>query len=245
MDGCSYKEMMIKYFFDLIVYLVDLPNKIKVINFFKKKFSKDKINLIDIGAHKGETIFLFLKNFQINKIIAFEPNKILFQNLKEKINDPRISIYNYGVGLYRSEKDLQITIDSASSTINKINTDSKYFERKKKYFLLKKNQSFIQRSEKIEIINLSDFTLSKEEKIDILKIDTEGYEYNVIKGIDSIDFKKIKFIYFEHHYDLMIEKGYKFRDINAILKKNNFVLKFKIKMNFRKSFEYIYSSNDV
>ena len=31
-----------------------------------------------------------------------------------------------------------------------------------------------------------------------------------------------KYIYFEHHYDLMIDKKYKFRDINNLLKKNNF-----------------------
>ena len=40
----------------------------------------------------------------------------------------------------------------------------------------------------------------------------------------------------------MIDKKYKFRDINNLLKKNNFQ-KLKIKMKFRKSFEYIYGSN--
>ena len=90
---------------------------------------------------------------------------------------------------------------------------------------------------------MSDFILDKEKKIDILKIDTEGYEFNILRGINSIDFKKIKFIYFEHHYDLMIEKGYKFNDINRLLKKIKFNQKYKIKMKFRKSFEYIYSSN--
>ena len=94
----------------------------------------------------------------------------------------------------------------------------------------------------IEVVNLSEFILNKEKKIDILKIDTEGYEFNILKGIHQLDFNKIRFIYFEHHYDLMIEKKYKFRDINELLKKNNFLLKYKLKMKFRKSFEYIYES---
>ena len=76
--------------------------------------------------------------------------------------------------------------------------------------------------------------------IDILKIDTEGYEYNILKGIKKTDFNKINFIYFEHHYDLMIEKNYKFSDIDRLLNENNFQKVLKIKMKFRKTFEYIY-----
>ena len=41
----------------------------------------------------------------------------------------------------------------------------------------------------------------------------------------------------------MIDKGYKFSDINKLLKNNNFTLKYKLRMKFRKSFEYIYESN--
>ena len=73
-----------------------------------------------------------------------------------------------------------------------------------------------------------------------MKIDTEGFEFNILKGIKRPDFKKIKYIYFEHHYDLMINKGYNFSDINSLLIQNNFEKIFKIKMKFRKSFEYIY-----
>ena len=45
---------------------------------------------------------------------------------------------------------------------------------------------------------------------------------------------------FEHHYDNMIIKNYKFRDINQLLKQNNFYQIYKYKMPFRKTFEYIY-----
>ena len=42
----------------------------------------------------------------------------------------------------------------------------------------------------------------------------------------------------------MIKKGYKYSDINEILKKKGFNLKFKLKMKFRKSFEYIYEASE-
>ena len=71
----------------------------------------------------------------------------------------------------------------------------------------------------MKIVNLSKFLLNKEKSIDILKIDTEGYEFNILNGIESEDFKKINYIYFEHHYDLMNKKKYKFSDIDKLLKK--------------------------
>ena len=54
--------------------------------------------------------------------------------------------------------------------------------------------------------------------------------------------KKIKIILFEHHYDDMIKKGYKFGDIHSFLAENNFEQIFKSKMPFRKTFEYIYKN---
>ena len=80
----------------------------------------------------------------------------------------------------------------------------------------------------------------KIDKIDLLKIDTEGYELNVVKGFGiSIDIVKV--IIFEHHYDLMISKNYTYSDINRHLVNKGFYLKYKFKMPFRKTFEYIYS----
>ena len=81
-------------------------------------------------------------------------------------------------------------------------------------------------------------------KISFLKIDTEGYEYEILKGLK----KKIQFvdtIMFEHHYDNMIIKNYTFRDMNNFLKMNNFNQIYKSKMPFRKTFEYIYKRKEL
>ena len=45
---------------------------------------------------------------------------------------------------------------------------------------------------------------------------------------------------FEHHYDSMLKKDYKFNDINNYLVENNFTQILKLKMPFRKTFEYLY-----
>ena len=85
--------------------------------------------------------------------------------------------------------------------------------------------------------------ITKYKNIDFLKIDTEGYEMNVLLGLDN-QFNKVSLIMFEHHYHNMIIKNYKFKDINELLKKNNFVQIYKYKMPFRKTFEYIYVKKD-
>ena len=72
-----------------------------------------------------------------------------------------------------------------------------------------------------------------------MKIDTEGYEFKVLIGLKD-KLQKVKIVLFEHHYDDMLKKGYTFSDINALLVKNNFKQIYKIKMPFRKTFEYIY-----
>ena len=81
--------------------------------------------------------------------------------------------------------------------------------------------------------------LNNLDKVSFLKIDTEGYEFEILKGLK----KKIQLvdtIMFEHHYDNMIIKNYTFTDINSLLKENNFNQIYKSKMPFRKTFEYIY-----
>ena len=78
----------------------------------------------------------------------------------------------------------------------------------------------------------------------MLKIDTEGYEYYILRGLGEF-IKNVKVIYFEHHYDLMIKKGYKFSDMNKLLLSFGFKKEFKEKMIFRKSFEYIYINSKI
>ena len=226
------------------VYFVDYTNKKKILNYFRSKLKDVFLIAIDVGTHKGETIDFFLDNFNIKQIFCCEPNTKVFSELnnKKKYQDEKIKLFNLGLGQLNEEKQLSILRDSSSSTLNPFNENSKYFKRKKKilnYFSY--SDEYISKKELVKILKTSDFINQNQIKdIDVLKIDTEGYEYKILKGINNDQFKFIKFIYFEHHYDLMLNKGYKFRDINDFLVEKGFKKSFKIKMKFRKTFEYIY-----
>ena len=234
-----------KFLFNLLTFLVDLNHKKKIIYFFKRKLKNKSIKVIDVGAHKGETINLFSKNFNLQSIVCYEASKKNYVNLesfkKKKLNF-EISIRNIALGSIEKEMDFFQTSESSSSTFCKIDFNSKYFKRKKKILDFFNRENYIIDKQKIKLHTLAnEFKKFNYNKFDILKIDTEGFEFDVILGAKD-NIKKIKYIYFEHHFDSMIIKNYKFSQINEYLNKYNFKKLFKIKMPFRKTFEYIYEN---
>jgi len=237
------------FFLKIGLFFIDIFNKIKIISFLKKKFKNEKIVIIDVGAHTGETVDLFYNNFLIKKIICYEASKINFIKLSKKIKknkkfDGIIELNNIGLGKEISKLTFHQTIESSSSTFCKINYQSEYYKRKKKILNLFLDGNYVNNSEEVLIVPLKDeFKKYDLDKIDILKIDTEGYELNVLKGLDN-KINLVKYIYFEHHYDNMILKNYTFQTINSYLVKCGFKKSFKLKMPLRKTFEYIYENKD-
>ena len=227
-----------------LIGIVDLSNKKKIINFFKSKFNRKLVLIFDIGAHKGESVKLFMKHLNIKKIYSFEPNISLYNSLinNKYLNNEKVEFFNFALGNINEKKNLNILSDTSSSTFNYLDENTKYFKKKSKIITLFSNlNKFYSERQDSKIVKSSDFIKENNiEYINILKIDTEGYEYSILNGLIADNFKKIDYIYFEHHYDLMIKKKYNFTDINYLLKKNNFKKVFKVKMKFRKTLEYIY-----
>ena len=224
----------------LILSIFDLFTQQKIINALSKKIKDNKINiLLDVGSHKGDYISSLNKKFSIENIYCFEPNPDIFEILKKKFNKPYIKLFNYGISKKRGNVSFNKNIESSSSSINDLNSNSKYY--KKKFFLLnlfKAQEVTTKINIKVERLD-NILNYHKIEFVDLLKVDTEGYELNVIESLGNY-ISKIKIIHFEHHFDDMILKNYNLTDIHELLIKNGFKKFFKIKMKFRKSFEYIY-----
>ena len=229
------------------INIFDFFHKKKIINFIKKNLNLNDFNLlIDVGGHHGETIDLFCKNFKIVKLISIEASPKNFEVLKSKVKilkkiffDTTILIEQLTLGNQNKLVNIKQFEESSSSTIKEIDKNSSYY--KKKFRLLnffKKKEVF--KEIETKLTKLNDYLIKNNiNEVDFLKIDTEGSEFDILCGLEN-SIKKVKVIYFEHHYDLMIKKKYKFSDINNLLLNNNFKKVFKIKMPFRKVFEYIY-----
>lgn len=235
-----------KSILNIILFFIDFSHKNKIINFFKYKFKDQPLTIIDVGAHVGETISLFLKNFTIKKIICYEASRLNFNKLANSKNFKKNNIFLNNIALGSKETELEFfqTSESSSSTFCKIDQNSNYFKRKKSILNIFNREEYILKSELIKTVTLkNEFNKYDLKRIDILKIDTEGFEFDVIRGADE-SLKLVNFILFEHHYDQMIIKNYKFSQINEYLTKLNFKKIIKFKMPFRKTFEYIYGNED-
>lgn len=228
---------LIKFCLSLFDYLTEK----KIINQLKRVFlNKKTISVIDIGAHKGEYISSIIKNFNISKAYCFEPNPKVFKILNNKISlNKKIELLNYGASNNSGNILFNENIESSSSSINELNKNSNYY--KKKFFLLNfLGLNEVTKKIEIKVVTLSDFIVENNiNKIDLLKIDTEGHEFQVLSGLKD-KMHMINLIHIEHHFDDMIIKDYKLTDIHNLLIKKGFKKYFKIKMRFRKSFEYLY-----
>ncbi len=223
-----------------ILNIFDFFTQQKILRELEKKIIKKKIKiLIDVGSHKGEYISSLKSRFYIDNIFGFEPNPNVFQILKKRFKDSNIHLFNQGISDTSGYIQLNKNLDSSSSSINNLNTESKYY--KKKYFFLNiLNLKQVSTKIDIHVLRLDEFINKNNiKKIDLLKIDTEGYEFKVLKSIGE-KIKDVGIVHFEHHFDDMIIKNYSLTDIHSYLTKKGFVKFFKIKMKFRKSFEYLY-----
>ena len=237
---------MIFFFTSKILNFFDFFHKKKIIKKIIETQKNTQIEIVfDIGGHRGESIKLFLQNFNVEKIYSFEPSdlnfKILSKNtllLQKKFKNTSIFIENYAVGNLNKNVELNYLNETSSSTIRSLNSNSQYFKKKEKYFGKLINKKYL-----VKQIEFKDYLKKKRiNKIDLLKIDTEGYELEVLRGLKDL-IKNVSIILFEHHYDNMIIKDYTFRDIHDLLINNGFQKIYKIKMPFRKSFDYIYKRN--
>jgi FkbM family methyltransferase len=235
---------MVKFLVKSLLNFFDNISKKKVLSLLNNIFN-DKINyIIDVGSHHGETIIFLNNNFKYNKIFAFEPSSYNYKVLKKKINfinNNNIFLINKGIGIKNEKKILTQLTDSSSCTYCLVKQDSKYFINKKKIF----NFKDVNTTEETQTISLKAFMIANKLKyVNYLKTDTEGFELNVLKSLENF-INKVKLIHFEHHYDDMYIKNYKFSDIHRYLLSNNFIQVYKFKMYFRKSFEYFYLNNSL
>ena len=196
-------------------------------NIHQKRISKFLQNrsiktIIDVGAHKGEFAQKALQMESVNKIIAFEPQKKIFNLLKEKFSDnDKVVLNNFALSDKVEKRIMKINKMTATSTLNhEINNDSLYF--KFKSFLLYQKNSIIDEEE----IDTTTFDAFFNEEIfnenTLLKIDTEGYEMHVLKGSEQ-KIKEVKYILIENQFSKMY-KNVNFRDCHDFLRKKNFKL---------------------
>ena len=163
---------------------------------FIKNISNELFFCIDIGANVGKYTELLLKETDAN-IVSFEPLKEAFQDLKkiELKNIDRLKVFNYAIGEKNEILELNYSnnkSEKASFTEHLEKLSFYEFNKNKK---VKTNvltlDTFIKKN--LDIFNIKE--------IDLIKIDTEGFELEVIKGAqETIKIMSPKYIQLEFNW---------------------------------------------
>lgn len=170
-------------------------------NFIKIISSSLKLTL-DIGANTGKYTQLILDETKSN-VISFEPLKEAFKDLKniEKVYPERLKAFNYAVG----DKNEYLDLNTSNSKSEKASFSK---DTDKLTFYEQENSIKIN----TEVITLDSFfknnpKLIDEKELDFIKIDTEGFELEVIIGAKNlIEKKKPKFIQLEFNWHQLFKK---------------------------------------
>ena len=232
-----------KNIFNILLNELDNYIQKKNIDVLKKNLNKNLALYVDVGSHYGEMIKTISNEFNVKKIFAFEPNPACISSLKN-LNQNNVKIFQTALGEKNGFAQLNIGYISSMSTINNLNYESFYTKIKKLVIRLFYLRNTIYRN-KIKVKKSLLFNILKKnkvKKIDLIKIDTEGHEFNVLKGLRNY-IKKTNIVLLEYHYDDSLIKNYNFEKLNLFFVKNNFKLISKNKMLLRKGFELIYKNS--
>ena len=163
------------------IFEVDIKESIERKTFFLKSYEKDRMSylinnskksniFIDVGAHIG--FYSILTSDHFKQVYSFEPNfrnyQKLLKNIKQNKLERKIRTFNHGLG----EKQQKLKGISASKG-ELIQTSGFYVSQNNK---TGEDVLILKGDDVIKLVN-EDITL---------KIDVEGYEYNVLKGLKTI-----------------------------------------------------------
>ncbi len=202
----------------------------------KVLIDKENPLIFDVGANNGSSIHDFKVWWPKSDIHCFEPQKECYQDLVNTAEEYKtlgsVKINFSAVGNIPS-KDATFyshDINSGISGFNKINIDSKDSinlkelgdtgEDAKQAYL-----STLNHDRKVEVIRLDDYVESIDPNlhIDFLKIDTQGFEPEVLEGLGdklaNVDVVLTELMFYDFY-----ERSLSFSDIEKFLLKYDFAL---------------------
>ena len=147
----------------------DLGSTKKEFDLIKRNIKIEPSVLVDVGVNRGNYADVLINNYPNAMIYLFEPQKFLYDLLKKYSSSDKIKIFNLAL----DEREGEATLikgfdgDGEASIYNR-----KYLKNKKKI------------EEKVKCNRLDN--IISNQKIDFIKIDVEGNEIKVLKGMQKI-----------------------------------------------------------
>ena len=178
-------------------------------------------SIVDIGANEGQFAKRFINNQKIKKIISFEPLDHAYRSLKRSsATHPNWVIKNLALGNEQGQSHINISKNSVSSSLRRLTEI---------HTRAAPNSQNID-TEEVEVTTLDKYFSNSEnmpltQRI-LLKIDTQGFEREVLEGASDF-LKKVDAIImetsfaelyhgqalFEELHEFMLDNGFKIYNI--------------------------------
>lgn len=147
------------------IYGNSLPHGMDLSFDIDRRFGRNNIQVVfDVGANVGQSTLAYLREFPQARIYSFEPVQSTYQKLSEATGSfPRVQAFKLGMGSEAGETVIHVNpVSTASSIVMERAGD---------------------RAESIAMETVAGFAGKHGvESIDLLKIDTEGYDLEVLRG---------------------------------------------------------------
>lgn len=169
-----------------------------------KKLVKNDFTVLDIGANIGYFTLILAK--QAREVHAFEPEPRNFQILQKNVELNGIS----NAKLYNAA----VTEKGGTSTLHLCNTNRGMHRIYQSHWC---NEGTID----VQTIRIDDMI----DHVDLVKIDVEGAELGVLKGMKNLLEKKKTTVLMEFHPPSIMEYGAKPRDVYDFMKSLGYAVK--------------------
>jgi len=199
---------------------------------------KQNVVIFDIGANRGQSLDFFTEIYPLATFHCFEPLPSVFRKLQRNKNATGNILINSAVGMENCSKDLHMSVMDETSTFVLPNNNSNY--NRLRMLVLGTSSKNMYKPINVNVVTLDSYCDSIFiEEIFLLKIDTEGYELEVLKGSRQLlAHRKIKNILLERHEDDMRDE--KKDELPALLLANGFLLKKSIRHSFGNFYDDLY-----
>jgi len=134
--------------------------------------------LIDVGGYHGDFTDKLLEANKVSKALIFEPNPNHFSKLKNKYaSKNNVTLSPYALGSQRGTVNFNCSQDDATGSLLKYH--SKYHHE----HAAKTVETFT-----VEVTKLDDYCAENipNDKIGLIKIDTQGFDLEVLKGAENL-----------------------------------------------------------
>ena len=205
------RHIIRKFGFDIVRFSPDQFGKFPLDDMAKFIHNQRPV-IFDVGANEGQSIHRFRSQFPRCIVHSFEPSATTFQILRQqaaRLKD--VHLWNYALGSVPGQMTL---LENSNSLMSSFLPLSEFGWGK------------VTKETLVEVRTIDQFCRDEKiEQIDILKSDTQGFDFEVLKGAEcTIRARKIGLIYFEIIFSDMYKDLPSFAEVYDFLIRRDFLL---------------------